>query len=123
MSSQAMSFSVFSLGLLSSSFRIENGKNSEKSNHMLSATSDIDLEFLTKFLNQFEYRLSLCTRGWCRNKFSIFGVRLAPSFLLIILFFLGHCYFSCNIVLLYEMVPLHNNFDMKDLSNISNVAI
>ena len=48
---QVMPFSLFSLGLLSSSFCIENGENNEKSNHMLSATSDIDLEFLTNFLN------------------------------------------------------------------------
>ena len=124
MGSQAMSFSVFLLGLLSSLlFCIENGKNSEKSNHMLSATSHMELDFSTKFLNQFEYRLSLCIRGSCRYKFSTFGVKLAPNFLLIIFFFLGHCYFSRNIVLLYERVPLHYNFDMKDLSNISNVTI
>ena len=48
---QVMPFSLFSLGLLSSSFCIENGENNEKSNHMFRATSDIELEFLTNFLN------------------------------------------------------------------------
>ena len=51
MSSQVKSFSVFSLGLLSSS----------KGNHMLSATSHIGLEFFNNFLNmvQSQYRLIL----------------------------------------------------------------
>ena len=49
--SQALSFSVLSLGLASSSFCIEKGENNEKSNHMLSTTSHIYLEFLTNFQN------------------------------------------------------------------------
>ena len=53
---QAISFSVFSLGLLSSSFCIENGENGEKSNHMLSATSHIELEFSKKLLNMSKLR-------------------------------------------------------------------
>ena len=48
MGSQTMSFSVFLLGFLSSQFCITNYRNSEKSNHMLSATSHIDLDILTK---------------------------------------------------------------------------
>ena len=56
MSSQVISFPVFSLGLLSSSFCIENGGNSQKSNP--SATLHIEIEFLTKFLNmsKLQYR-------------------------------------------------------------------
>ena len=52
---------MFPLGPARSSFCIQNGKNSEKSNHMLSATSHIEFEFLTKFLNmsQFQNRLIL----------------------------------------------------------------
>ena len=52
---------LFTLGLLSSSFCIESGKISEESNHMLSATSEIGLEFLTKFLkmSKFQNRLVL----------------------------------------------------------------
>ena len=40
---------------------LENGENSEKSNHMLSATSHIELEFLIIFLNmsQLQNRLIL----------------------------------------------------------------
>ena len=42
--------------------------NSEKSNHMLSATSNIELEFLTKFLNMSQFQNSnidwfCCLRG------------------------------------------------------------
>ena len=48
-SSEAVSFFVFSLGLLYSLFCIENGENSIQ---MLSATSHIELEFLTKFLTE-----------------------------------------------------------------------
>ena len=47
LSSQAVPFSVFSLGLARYSFCIGNGENSEKSNHMLTATSHIELDFLT----------------------------------------------------------------------------
>ena len=56
-----MSFSVFSLGPLSSSFCIEIGENSEKSNNMLSATSNVELGFFMKFLDmsQFQNRLIL----------------------------------------------------------------
>ena len=54
--SQAISFSVFSLGRPSSSFSIEKGDKSEKKNHMLSATSHIELEFLTKFLNKSKFQ-------------------------------------------------------------------
>ena len=42
---QVISFSVLSLCLFSSSFCIQNGGNSAKSNHMLSTTSYIELEF------------------------------------------------------------------------------
>ena len=51
LSSQTVSLSVFPLGLLSSSVCIENGGNSEKGNHLPSATSNIGLEFSNKFLN------------------------------------------------------------------------
>ena len=48
--------------------------NSEKSNHMLSATSNIELEFLTKFLNMSQFQNSnidwfCCLRG-CHYKLS-----------------------------------------------------
>ena len=66
MGSQAMSFPVFSLGLLSSSFCIKNGENSEKTNHMVSATSHIELEFLTKFVECQSCKIGwfCCTRGY-----------------------------------------------------------
>ena len=51
LSSQAVPFSAFSLGLARFSFCIASRENSEKSNHMLSATLHIELEFLTKYLN------------------------------------------------------------------------
>ena len=59
MGAQAMPFSVFLLDLFSSLFCIENGENSEKSNHRLSATSVVELEFLTKFLNMSKFHNSL----------------------------------------------------------------
>ena len=64
LSPQAFSFSAFSLGLARSSFCIGNSENSEKSNHMLSATSNIELEFLTKFLNlsKLHNRCTRCSR-------------------------------------------------------------
>ena len=65
LSSQVVSFTAFSPVFARSLFCIENGENSEKSNHMLSATSHIELEFSTKFLNtsKLHYRLFCCTRG------------------------------------------------------------
>ena len=61
-SARASSFSVFSLCLARSSFCMENGENSEKSNHMPSATSHSGLEFLTKFLKMSKSQ-NRCTRG------------------------------------------------------------
>ena len=54
--------SVVSLGLARSSSCIGNGENNEKSNHMVSATSQSEIEFLTKFLNMSKLE-NRCTKG------------------------------------------------------------
>ena len=57
MGSQGTSCSVFLLSLLSLSFRIENVGNSKKAiTYMPSASSQIGLEFLTKFQNMFKFQ-------------------------------------------------------------------
>ena len=53
---------MFSLSLPLSSFSIENGENSEKRNHMLSATSHVVFEFLTKFVNMSKLQNALYQR-------------------------------------------------------------
>ena len=55
LSPQAISLSVFPPCLSLSSFCVESGENSEKSHHMLSATSHIELEFFTKLLNMSKF--------------------------------------------------------------------
>ena len=64
MGSQAISFSVFSIDLARSSFCIGNGKNSQKSNHMLSATHTSDCNFWPNF-----WTCQSCKIGWfCCNR-------------------------------------------------------
>ena len=58
-SAWASSFSVFSLCLARSSFCMENGENSEKSNHIPSATSHSGLEFFDKISEHVQFAKSL----------------------------------------------------------------
>ena len=74
MGSQAMLFSVFLLGVLSFSVCIENGENSEKSNRMVSATSHIELEFMTKILNMSTFQ------NWVILLFQTVSLHIAWSY-------------------------------------------